>query len=495
MFSQTLRYIFKGGNQLWLCLPSVLVLLSLLFIPGALTFDTGDGILGSLLQWLIMVLLWLPSLCKTIDNAARIRAGKSIAPVTSALCGELRLPELAQYLVGIVILTLSFVFLPAKFYAPVLFVLLPAIHESFLESRTLVAMFSPAALLAAYARIGSARYCHILLSYLILFLALTGFGMLLAVPVAHGVVVVILAFALDNNPSEMMLLFILAVAILTLLLYLIGLVWMFVTLYPTMHCYGWRRPPISDEDDDDDPPSAAWSSAATDADMETSAYDIGESAQPAMATAPAAQDDIPPPAPAKGDTPPDYSLLTDADTSDMNPETQKTFAAVLARADALLGSNRIDAGLALLAPYADEAHDAAAYFPAYRRIYALAPQYALLQRLITAAARGHQPSFDLIRPELARIDPADLPADEIYPLTLYAARQRQYQTVLALTRQFAKHHPNHPQLIDNYLLAARALAKTGHTDKAQQMLTQMLARFGAHEKAGQIRATLKLLQS
>ena len=495
MFSQTLRYIFKGGNQLWLYLPSVLVLLSLLFIPGALTFDTGDGILGSLLQWLIMVLLWLPSLCKTIDNAARIRAGKSIAPVTSALCGELRLPELAQYLVGIVILTLSFVFLPAKFYAPVLFVLLPAIHESFLESRTLVAMFSPAALLAAYARIGSARYCHILLSYLILFLALTGFGMLLAVPVAHGVVVVILAFALDNNPSEMMLLFILAVAILTLLLYLIGLVWMFVTLYPTMHCYGWRRPPISDEDDDDDPPSAAWSSAATDADMETSAYDIGESAQPAMAAAPAAQDDIPPPVPAKGDTPPDCSLLADADTSKMNLETQKTFAAVLTRADALLGSNRIDAGLALLAPYADEAHDAAAYFPAYRRIYALAPQYALLQRLITAAARGHQPSFDFIRPELARINPADLPADEIYPLALYAARQRQHQTVLVLTRQFAKHHPNHPQLIDNYLLAARALAKTGHTDKAQQMLTQMLARFGEHEKAGQIRATLKLLQS
>ena len=105
------------------------------------------------------------------------------------------------------------------------------------------------------------------------------------------------------------------------------------------------------------------------------------------------------------------------------------------------------------------------------------------------------PIRHFIRPELARINPADLPADEIYPLALYAARQRQHQTVLVLTRQFAKHHPNHPQLIDNYLLAARALAKTGHADKAQQMLTQMLARFGAHEKAGQIRATLKLLQS
>ena len=480
MFSQTLRYIFKGGNQLWLCLPSVLVLLSLLFIPGAISFRTSDGILGSLQQWLIIALLWLPFLCKTIDNAAHIRAGKSAEPVPFGLSGELRLPELAQYLVGIAILTLPFVFSPTEFFAPVFFALLPAIHESFLESRTLVAMFSPAALLAAYARIGSARYHHILLSYLIVFLAYVGLNVLLAKPATYGLFAVMPFLAL-------------IIASFMLVLYFVGLAWMFVILYPTMLCHGWRRPPIPD--DDDDPPSAAWSSAATDADMETSAYDIDQSAQPAMAAAPAAQNDIPLPAPAKGDTPPDFSLLADADTSDMNPETQKTFAAVLARADVLLGSNRIDAGLALLAPYADEAHDAAAYFPAYRRIYALAPQYALLQRLITAAARGHQPSFDLIRPELARIDPTDLPADEIYPLALYAARQRQYQTVLALTRQFAKHHPNHPQLIDNYLLAARALAKTGHTDKAQQMLTQMLARFGAHEKAGQIRATLRLLQS
>ena len=286
------------------------------------------------------------------------------------------------------------------------------------------------------------------------------------------------------------------------MLYLVGLVWMFVALYPVMLCHGWRRPPIPD--DDDDQPSAVWSSVETYADMESSSHDIGQSAQAAIATAPANQNDISPPAPAKGDTSPDsdtqapspdFSLLADADTSDMDLDTQKTFAAVLARADALFGSNKIDAGLALLVPYADEAHNAASYFPAYRRIYALAPQYELLQRLITAAARGHQPSFDLIRPELARINPAVLSADEVYPLAQYAARQQQYQTVLALTRQFAKHHPGHPQLIDNYILAARALAKTGHADKAQQMLTQMLARFGEHEKAGQIRATLKLLQA
>ena len=222
--------------------------------------------------------------------------------------------------------------------------------------------------------------------------------------------------------------------------------------------------------------------------------DMDEAEQQAIAAA-LSQRGIASPETQDADLLPDFSLLADADTSNMNLETQKTFAAVLARADALLGSKQINAGLALLAPYVDEAHDAAAYFPAYRRIYELAPQYGMLQRLITAAARGHQPSFDLIRPELARIDPADIPADAIYPLAQYAARQQQYQTVLALTRQLAKHHPGHPQLIDNYILAARALAKTGHADKAQQMLTQMLARFGEHEKAGQIRATLKLLQA
>ena len=118
-----------------------------------------------------------------------------------------------------------------------------------------------------------------------------------------------------------------------------------------------------------------------------------------------------------------------------------------------------------------------------------------VEQVADAAAHGHAPSFDLICPELERIDPATLSADLIYPLAQLAARQQHYPVVLMLTRQFAQNHPNHPQLIDNYLLAARALAKTGHADRAQQLLTQMLSRFAHHEKAGQIRATLKLLQA
>ena len=247
MFSQTLRYIFKGGNQLWLCLPSVLVLLSLLFIPGAISFRTSDGILGSLQQWLIIALLWLPFLCKTIDNAAHIRAGKSAEPVPFGLSGELRLPELAQYLVSIAILTLPFVFLPAEFYAPVFFALLPAIHESFLQSRTLVAMFSPAALLAAYARIGFARYCHILLNYLAIFLFFVVCGSLLAMLFSYGWFLFIVGAAQGANVKPLL---VLAIALNMLMLYLGGLVWMFATLYPTMLCHGWRRPAIPDDDDE-----------------------------------------------------------------------------------------------------------------------------------------------------------------------------------------------------------------------------------------------------
>ena len=261
-----------------------------------------------------------------------------------------------------------------------------------------------------------------------------------------------------------------------------GLIFMTVAFF-THHFYACCFP----REDSDDPESFSYGMNA--AEMESiSAALAGHGVTP-----PAAEDKSA--APAAVEPLPDFSLLADADTSGMDIDTQKAFALALARADALLGSNKIDAGLALLAPYADGAHDAAAFFPAYRRIYALKPEYELLQRLAAAAAHGHAPSFELIRPELERIDPATLPADLIYPLAQFAARQQHYPLVLTLTRGFAQQHPDHPQLIDNYILAARALAKTGHADRAQQLLTQMLTRFASHEKAGQIRATLKLLQA
>ena len=48
--------------------------------------------------------------------------------------------------------------------------------------------------------------------------------------------------------------------------------------------------------------------------------------------------------------------------------------------------------------------------------------------------------------------------------------------------------------MENYFLAARALAKKGESDKAQQLLQQLLKRYPDHAKATQIRRTLELLQ-
>ena len=87
-----------------------------------------------------------------------------------------------------------------------------------------------------------------------------------------------------------------------------------------------------------------------------------------------------------------------------------------------------------------------------------------------------------------------LPADWILPLAQTAAGKQHYDTVLKLTRGFAKHHPGHPHIVENYFLSARALAKKGERDKAQQLLQQLLARYPDHAKAIQIRRTLELMQ-
>ena len=192
--------------------------------------------------------------------------------------------------------------------------------------------------------------------------------------------------------------------------------------------------------------------------------------------------------------PPELELLKEADVTRMRLEEQQTFARALAEADEHFKHGQIDAGLALLAPYTDTQHDPAIYFPAYQRRYALQPQDTLLHRLMVAAARGSTHCYDLIQPELERIHPAELPADIIRPLAQQAAKQQQYLTVLALTRHFAKNHPEHPHLADNYYLAALALAHNGQTDKALTILQQLLTRYPDHPHRDRFRRTAAQLQ-
>lgn len=193
--------------------------------------------------------------------------------------------------------------------------------------------------------------------------------------------------------------------------------------------------------------------------------------------------------------PPELELLKDADTSRMSMTEQHNFARVLMQADGHFRDGQIDEGLALLKPYTDIGHDPSVYFPAYQRCYALQPQDTLLHRLMAAAARGSETCYGLIQPELKHIDPAELPADIILPLAQQAVRQQQYHTVLTLTRNFAKNHPEHPHLADNYYLAALALAHNGEADKAKPILQQLLTRYPDHPHSGHIRRTLAQLQS
>ena len=488
---RALRFTFKSGSLVYILITAVIFcLICTDNLEYALKHHVprdplSPGGTALILQTIALLLL----LYKLLDNSERMRLGLDDEPVSFAPVSVISgtLPLRLTGLGLLVMIALGFVaaalaFMQSRTGLQLLgglvllagFILNPAITLAMLKTDTASAAFSPRQWGDAISDIGAGRYFALLgIAVALIAVAILFIVFLIAPAMQQNLVAGVMQQAMSGKskisvPGTMYIYYL-----------LIGLVLMTLAFF-NQHLYASAFP----REDSDDPESFSYGMNA--AEMESiSAALAGHGVTP-----PAAEDKSA--APAAVEPLPDFSLLADADTSGMGIETQKALA--LARADALLGSNKIDAGLALLAPYADGAHDAAAFFPAYRRIYALKPEYELLQRLAAAAAHGHAPSFELIRPELERIDPATLPADLIYPLAQFAARQQHYPVVLTLTRGFAQHHPDHPQLIDNYLLAARALAKTGHAERAQQLLTQMLTRFASHEKAGQIRATLNLLQ-
>jgi len=442
---------------------------------------TRQELTPSLFAMLVQMVAGVILICKVLDNTGRLRLGLdneeiSLNPVSVVSLGlPLRYTGIIMlfgFVTGIIAAILGNIISNQIVFGAfiiVLFLLTPAMLLAMLETETAGAAFSSRPLAHAISEIGTVNYIVALLIAGITFLIWWGVTHFWLEPALQQNLVGNLleqAFSGKKSFSLPMVFYIYS--------FISSLSIMLLAFF-NHHFYATFFPREDDEDGE-------YGMDISDREGITATL-----AEHGVSAAPQAEKKAAEPLP-------DFSLLTDADTSNMGIETQKAFALALARADALLTSNKIDAGLALLAPFADENHDAAAYFPAYQRIYALKPQYDQLHRLIAAAARGHQPSFDLIRPELERIDPATLPADSVLPLAQFAARQQHYKPVLAITRQFAKNHPEHPQLIDNYILAARALAKSGGQDKAQQLLQQMLTRFPDHAKAAQIRHTLKLLQ-
>ena len=480
---RALRFTFKSGNLIYIVGIAVILSISMNINASHMLEQavTRQELTPSLFAMLVQMVAGVILICKVLDNTGRLRLGLdneeiSLNPVSGV---SLSLPlrytgiiMLFGFVTGIIAAILGNIISNQIVFGAfiiVLFLLTPAMLLAMLETETAGAAFSSRPLAHAISEIGTVNYIVALLIAGITFLIWWGVTHFWLGPALQQNLVGNLleqAFSGKKSFSLPMVFYIYS--------FISSLSIMLLAFF-NHHFYATFFPREDDEDGE-------YGMDISDREGITATL-----AEHGVSAAPQAEKKAAEPLP-------DFSLLTDADTSNMGIETQKAFALALARADALLTSNKIDAGLALLAPFADENHDAAAYFPAYQRIYALKPQYDQLHRLIAAAARGHQPSFDLIRPELERIDPATLPADSVLPLAQFAARQQHYKTVLAITRQFAKNHPEHPQLIDNYILAARALAKIGAVDKAQQLLQQMLTRFPDHAKAAQIRHTLKLLQ-
>ena len=480
---RALRFTFKSGNIIYIVGIAVILSISMNINASHMLEQavTRQELTPSLFAMLVQMVAGVILICKVLDNTGRLRLGLdneeiSLNPVSVV---SLSLPlrytgiiMLFGFVTGIIAAILGNIISNQIVFGAfiiVLFPLTPAMLLAMLETETAGAAFSSRPLAHAISEIGTVNYIVALLIAGITFLIWWGVTHFWLEPALQQKLVGNLleqAFSGKKFFSLPMVFYIYS--------FISSLSIMLLAFF-NHHFYATFFPREDDEDGE-------YGMDISDREGITATL-----AEHGVSAAPQAEKKAAEPLP-------DFSLLTDADTSNMGIETQKAFALALTRADALLTSNKIDAGLELLAPFADEAHDAAAYFPAYQRIYALKPQYDLLHRLIAAAARGHQPSFDLIRPELESIDPATLPADSVLPLAQFAARQQHYKTVLAITRQFAKNHPEHPQLIDNYILAARALAKIGAVDKAQQLLQQMLTRFPDHAKAAQIRHTLKLLQ-
>lgn len=480
---RALRFTFKSGNLIYIVGIAVILSISMNINASHMLEQavTRQEPTPSLFAMLVQMVAGVILICKVLDNTGRLRLGLdneeiSLNPVSVV---SLSLPlrytgiiMLFGFVTGIIAAILGNIISNQIVFGAfiiVLFLLTPAMLLAMLETETAGAAFSSRPLAHAISEIGTVNYIVALLIAGITFLTWWGVTHFWLEPALQQNLVGNLleqAFSGKKSFSLPMVFYIYS--------FISSLSIMLLAFF-NHHFYATFFPREDDEDGE-------YGMDISDREGITATL-----AEHGVSAAPQAEKKAAEPLP-------DFSLLTDADTSNLGIETQKAFALALTRADALLTSNKIDAGLALLAPFADENHDAAAYFPAYQRIYALKPQYDLLHRLIAAAARGHQPSFDLIRPELESIDPATLPADSVLPLAQFAARQQHYKTVLAITRQFAKNHPEHPQLIDNYILAARALAKIGAVDKAQQLLQQMLTRFPDHAKAAQIRHTLKLLQ-
>lgn len=485
--NRSLLYLFQPGNLLY-CGVLAAVFVALRLLGEARMEGVGT------LNWLIIFALVVLFACKMLDSMQRLMHGLEHEPVPFTLLSKL--PKniaidaaVAIAFCGTVVFLLQLMLLPnesrpaiLRFIGLLLYALTPALILSIFLGGGLLALFNPAAWRRAVAEIGGiGRYLAILVvPFFFALLVLTIYTMLIQTMVD--------ARDMQDYGNRNGALG--APGIVYCLVILRGIIFAFLLALPLIY-FSWYFPPPEetldpDNIDIDERELAAHINMNDDLLAELNRLKAEEERHAQLQ---------------RRAPPVDLNLLREADTEGMSADEQRRFAGDLTQADVLIRQGENEQAIALLEPYADGLHDTNRYLPACKRLHQLYRRQgredamqAMEMRLIEATASGNPYSYPAIHQTLDETGDGILPADWIYPLAQIAAGKQHYDTVLNLTRNFAKHHPRHPQLVENYFLAARALAKKGESDKAQQLLQQLLKRYPDHAKATQIRRTLELLQ-
>ena len=472
---RTLNYLLQKGNLIYCgALAAVLITAQLLRDPAIKDISI-------LLQSIMYVLLVLFA-CKMLDSMKRITLGLENEPVPMDTVSVLPRGIAARYLGGMTVYGALIYFLylitpdedsrPLILYSGIflIYLITPAIILGLFNGEGLRAVFHPAVWKRSIDDIGGSRY---------LIAILLPFGIALVLSATYTAIALLIPGTETIGSGGYYTNVILRGLVRTICL---SLPWFY---------FAWYYPPPEETLDPD----------AIDIDDHELAQNISmdDDMLQQLARLKAEEEKI---AQRQRRQPPvDLTLLREADTEHMSAEEQRSFAADLMHADRLLLQGKEDEAETVLAPYADSTHDINRYLPACKRLHHLYRRQKRQQeleqmeyRLIEATAGGNPHSYPIIHATLDALAEGTLPAAWILPLAQAAAGRQHYDTVLALTRNFARHNPDSADIVDNYFLAARALAKKGETGKALQLLQQLLARYPEHEKATQIRRTIELLQ-
>lgn len=472
---RTIDYLLQKGNFVYCgALAAVLITAQLLRDPAL------QGI-SLLLQSIMYVLLVLYA-CKMLDSMKRITLGLESEPVPMETVSVLPRSIVAQYLGGMTVYgaLIYFCYLitpdeenrPLILYSGIflIYIITPAVILSLFNGEGLGAVFNPSAWKRAINDIGSGRY---------LIAILLPFGIALVISALYSAIALVIPAVDTVGTPGYYLNAILRGLVRTLCL---SLPWFY---------FAWYYPP----------PEETLDPNAIDFDDHELAQniDMGDELLQQLTRLKAEEEKV---AQLQRRQPPvDLTLLREANTEHMSVEEQRQFASDLMKADRLLLQGKEGEAEAVLESYADGTRDIHQYLPACKRLHHLYRRQKRQQeleqmeyRLIEASASGNTHSYPIIHATLDALPDGTLPAEWILPLAQAAAGRQHHDTVLTLTRNFAKHHPESPDIVDNYFLAARALSKKGEVLKAQQLLQQLLKRYPEHEKATQIRRTIELLQ-